>query len=99
VHILQIKSPACRVIYFSKNAKKFPKFGYLLCDVFTISRLKTSKKPRGYRIFERISFQFTLVMILQIDLKSLRTVTLWRKKYKKSLQLSVIFLIFPQKTF
>ncbi|MEN9716309.1 MAG: hypothetical protein RLZZ483_284 [Actinomycetota bacterium] len=51
VHFLQIKLPACRVIKFLKNDKKFSKFGHLKCDIFTISQLKMSKKPRGYRIF------------------------------------------------
>ena len=51
VHFLQIKLPACRVIKFLKNDKKFSEIGHLKCDIFTISQLKTSKKPRGYRIF------------------------------------------------
>jgi hypothetical protein len=51
VHFLQIKSSACRVIYFSKIDKYFWEFGHLMCDFFTIAQTKTSKKPRGYRIF------------------------------------------------
>jgi hypothetical protein len=51
VRFLQIKLPACRIIYFSKIDKDFWKFGHLLRDLLTNVQTKTSKKPRGYRIF------------------------------------------------
>ena len=61
VHFLQIKLPACRVIIFLENDKKFSRFGHLNCAFFTISQLKTSKKPRGYRIFSKFSFSANVV--------------------------------------
>jgi hypothetical protein len=61
VHFLQIKLPACRVIIFLENDKKFSKFGHLKCVYFTISQLKNSKKPRGYRIFSKFSFSVNVV--------------------------------------
>jgi hypothetical protein len=62
VHFLQIKLPACRIANFSKNDKKFSRFGHLQRDYFTRSHLKTSKKPRGYRIFLNICFCVTSAM-------------------------------------
>jgi hypothetical protein len=70
-----------------------------LRDIFTFSQLKTSKKPRGYRIFLKIRFDFTFVVVLQIDFNNSRAIAVGRKKFKESLQLSAIFRIFPQKTF
>jgi len=62
VHFLQIKLPACRNVDISKKDKKFSRFGHLQRDIFTRSQLKTSKKPRGYRIFLKICFCPTSAM-------------------------------------
>jgi hypothetical protein len=85
VHFLQIKSSACRVIYFSKIDKHFWKFGHLLCDFFTIAQTKTSKKPRGYRIFLKICFCPTSAMDAQEILNILCAFASSQKIIKKSL--------------
>jgi hypothetical protein len=87
VHFLQIKLPACRVIYFLENEKKFSKFGPSLCDIFTISQLKTSKKPRGYRIFLKIGFDLRGVEIFASDSYSTGSKDTRRKIIKKILEI------------
>ena len=86
VHFLQIKLPACRIVNISENDKKFSRFGHLKCVYFTISQLKTSKKPRGYRIFLKICFCFTFIMDSQAFLNIGCAITASQKIIKKSLQ-------------
>ena len=85
VHFLQIKLPACRNVDISKKDKKFSRFGHLQRDIFTRSQLKTSKKPRGYRIF--LNLCFTLAMDAQEILNILCAFASSQKIIKKSLDI------------
>ncbi len=99
VRFLQIKLPACRVIIFLENDKKFSKFGLLKCNIFTISQLKKSKKPRGYRIFSKTSFDLSDAIVFANNLCSKHSHDATGKIIKKSFGNLVIFSNFLKKIF
>jgi len=99
VHFLQIKLPACRDIIFLENDKKFSKFGHLKCVYFTISQLKNSKKPRGYRIFLIISFSVHVGEFFAANQCIRQTHATRRKKFEKNFEKLIIFRNFVQKNF
>jgi hypothetical protein len=99
VQFLQIKLPACRVIIFLENDKKFSKFGHLKCIYFTISQLKNAKKPRGYRIFSRNSFVANVFIFSTTNYISLQSPAARRKKLEKSFGNLINFCNFFQKNF